>query len=139
MTFAARCLNGGVSAGVAITNQTAYNYSLSGIGGTATATYRLDNTGVAKATNFGGTLTAITGEWMTAGTVALYEARAVWQGGTGTTGGPTGWVALTATRDWTLSATNNFALQDLNVEIRLASTGVVLATATITFDVDSAP
>lgn len=139
MTFAARCLNGGLTPGATITDQSALNYSLSGLGGTATATYRLNATGVAYYTNAAGTLTAISGEWLTSGTAALYEAQGVWGAGTGTTGGPTGWVALNVTRDWTLTRSNNFANRDLALQIRVAATGVVLASATITFEVDSAP
>lgn len=139
MTFAARSLAGGVTPGAKITDQTAANYSLSGIGGTATATYRLNATGVAYYTDPTGTLTAITGEWLTSGTAALYEAQGVWGAGTGTTGGPTGWVALNVTRDWTLTRSNNFANRNLALQIRLAATGVVLASATIAFEVDSAP
>lgn len=139
MTFAARCLNGGLTPGAIITDQSALNYSLSGLGGTATATYRLNATGVAYYTDAAGTLTAISGEWLTSGTAALYEAQGVWGAGTGTTGGPTGWVALNVTRDWTLTRSNNFANRDLALQIRVAATGVVLASATITFEVDSAP
>lgn len=139
MTFAARSLAGGLSAGVALTNQSALNYSLSGLGGCATATYRLNSSGVAYYTDETGTLTAISGEWLGSGAAALYEAQGVWGAGTGTTGGPTGWVALNVTRDWTLYRCNNFATRELALEIRLASTGVVLASATILFEVDSAP
>ena len=139
MTFAARSLAGGLTPGATITDQTAANDSLSGLGGTATATYRLNATGVAYYTDVTGTLTAISGEWLTSGTAALYEAQGVWGAGTGSTGGPTGWVALNVTRDWTLSRTNNFANRDLALQIRVAATGVVLASATITFEVDSAP
>ena len=139
MTFAARCLNGGLTPGATITDQSALNYSLSGLGGTATATYRLNATGVAYYTDVTGTLTAISGQWLTSGTAALYEAQGVWGAGTGTTGGPTGWVALNVTRDWTLTRSNNFANRDLALQIRVAATGVVLASATITFEVDSAP
>lgn len=141
MTFAARVLgaSSGAAAGAVITDQSASNLTLSGIGGTATATYRLALTGVASATNGAGVLTAIPGEWLTSGAAALYEAQGVWQAGTGTTGGPTGWVALSATRDWTLSATNSYDVRPLDVSIRLASTGAVLTTATISFEVDSAP
>ena len=141
MTFASRTLGAtaGAASGAVITDQIAQNYSLSGLGGTATATYRLASTGVASATNGAGVLTAIPGEWLTSGAASLYEAQAVWQPGTGTTGGPTGWVALSSTRDWTLSATNSYDVRPLDVSIRLASTGAVITTATISFEVDSSP
>ena len=139
MTFAARTLGGSSVGGAFITDRMAENLSLSGLGGTATATYRLASTGVASATNSAGVLTAISGEWLLSGSASLYEAQAVWQAGTGVTGGPTGWVALSSTRDWTLTATNNYVARPLEVSIRLASTGAVITTATISFEVDSAP
>lgn len=139
MTFAVRTLGGAVASGALVSDQDALNYSLSGIGGTATATYRLALTGVASTTNGLGTLVAIPGQWLLSGTVALYEAQGVWQAGSGVTGGPTGWVALSSTRDWTLSATNNAVNRPLVISIRLVSTGAVITTATISFDVDSAP
>lgn len=124
---------------VKITDQTASNFSLSGIGGTATATYRLANTGVASATNSGGTLTAITGEWLLSGAASAYEARGTWSGSGGTVGGPTTWSTLSTTRDWTLQVTGNFVTRTLALEIGLAGTSTAIATATITFEVDSAP
>lgn len=139
MTFAARTLGGSSVGGAFITDRMAENLSLSGLGGTATATYRLASTGVASATNSAGVLTAISGQWLLSGSASLYEAQAVWQAGTGVTGGPTGWVALSSTRDWTLTATNNYVTRPLEVSIRLASTGAVITTATISFEVDSAP
>lgn len=141
MSFAARPLGAasGASGGAFITDNSALDYTLSGIGGTATATYRLASSGVASATNLAGVLTAISGEWLTSGAASLYEAQAVWQAGTGTTGGPTGWVALSSNREWTLTATNFYATRPLVVSIRLASTGAVITTATISFEVDSAP
>jgi hypothetical protein len=48
-------------------------------------------------------------------------------------------VALNVTRDWTLTRSNNFANRDLALQIRVAATGVVLTSATIAFEVDSAP
>lgn len=139
MTFAARTVGGYLNIGAAISDQTAENQSLSGIGGTASATYRLASSGLAYATNAAGTLTVITGEWLLYGAVASYEAQGTWGAGSGTTSGPTGWNSLSVTRDWSLTATNSIKTRTLFVEIRQASTAVVIATATITFDVDSAP
>ena len=126
MSFAARQHTSSLSGLVSITDQNADNDSLSGIGGTATA-------------NPAGVLTAISGEWRLSGASADYEAQATWGSGTGTTGGPTGWVSLSTTRDWTLTATDNTVSRPLTVEIRLASGAILLDTATITFSVDSAP
>jgi hypothetical protein len=139
VSFAVRTLGGAVASGALVSDQDALNYSLSGLGGTATATYRLASSGVASSTDGVGTLVAIPGEWLLSGTASLYEAQGVWQAGSGVTGGPTGWVVLSSTRDWTLSGTNNFVNRPLIISIRLASTGAVITTATISFDVDSAP
>jgi hypothetical protein len=139
VSFAVRTLGGSTAFGALISDQSAENLSLSGIGGTASADYRLASTGVASATNSAGVLTAISGEWLLSGAASLYEAQAVWQAGTGVTGGPTGWVSLSSTRDWTLSGTNRYVTRPLFVSIRLASTGAVITSATINFEVDSAP
>lgn len=124
---------------VKISDQTASNFSQAGIGGTATATYRLANTGVASATNTGGTLVAITGEWLLSGSASAYEARGTWSGTGGTIAGPTTWSSLGTTRDWTLTVTGNTITRTLALEIGLAGTSTAIATATITFEVDSAP
>ncbi len=135
---------------VVLSDQLAQNNSLSGVGGTATATYRLASTGVASATNSAGVLTAISGQWLTSGTAADYEVYAEWSpvgGGPGgiVGGGSTGgaasgtWLSLGTTRDFTLSATNNFVERELYIRIRNAATQTVVNFCTITAEVDSAP
>ncbi|MFZ9767205.1 MAG: hypothetical protein ACO3C4_01775 [Candidatus Limnocylindrus sp.] len=125
-----------------ISDQSALNYSLSGVGGTASATYRLANNGVASRTNVSGTLTAISGEWLVAGNASDFEAYMAPDGGGsgGTTSGTFNtWVNLGTTQDWTLTATNNSATRSFTLQIRIASSGEVVDTATISFEVDSAP
>jgi hypothetical protein len=124
---------------VKITNQSASNPSLAGIGGTATATYRLSSTGEASSTVTSNTLVPISGEWLVGGTASDYEVQGTWSGSGGTVGGPSGWVSLGTTRDFTLTVTSAFITRDLALEIRIAASTLVVATATITFDVDSAP
>lgn len=125
---------------VKITDQTAENYSRSGIGGSATATYRLHSSGQASATNASGVLTNISGEWLVgSGTTSDYEVQGTWSGSGGTVGGPTGWVGLGTTRDYTLTVVNNVVTRNLALEIRIAASALIIATATIAFDVDSAP
>lgn len=124
---------------VKISNQTARNDTQAGLGGTATATYRLQNTGFAFATNTSGVLTGITGEWLLSGAVANYEARGTWSGSGGTVGGPTTWSALSTTRDWTMQVTGADVTMTLALEIGLAGTSTAIATATITFNVNAAP
>jgi len=46
---------------------------------------------------------------------------------------------LGTTRDWGLTVTGAYAHRLLDIQIRLASTGSVLDSATITFEIDSAP
>ena len=126
---------------VVLSDQSALNNSLAGIGGTATATYRLANTGVASRTNSAGVLTAISGHWLTSGSAANYEVYAEWGSGGGTTGWatPATWLSLGTTRDFTLTATNSSVQRELYIQIRLASTQAVVNFCTITVSVDSAP
>jgi len=140
---------GGGSALVSISNNVAFNLSLAGQGGTATATYRLASSGGASRTNAAGSLVNISGEWLVSGSASDYEVRGTWSaqgGGDGWEGGgsvggatPNTWLALSTTRDYTLSATNNYANRGLTVEIRYAANTTILDTAVIDFDVDSAP
>lgn len=124
---------------VKISNQTARNNTQAGLGGTATATYRLSNTGSALASNTSGVLTAISGEWLLSGAASAYEARGTWSGSGGTVGGPTTWSVLSTTRDWTLQVTGADVTRTLALEIGLAGTSTAIATATITLNVNAAP
>lgn len=140
---------GGGGALVSISNNIAANFSLAGSGGTATATYRLSDNGAAYRTNASGSLISISGEWLVSGSASDYEVRGTWsaQGGGdgweggGTIGGatPNTWLSLGTLRDYTLSATNNYANRGLTVEIRYAANTTILDTAVIDFEVDSAP
>jgi hypothetical protein len=135
---------------VVLSDQYAANLSLSGVGGTATATYRLRSDGQALATNVSGTLVNITGQWLTSGTSSNYEVYAQWspQGGGpggipggGVIGGatPQTWLSLGTTRDFTLSATNNAVERELYIQIRNAATQEIVNFCVITVEVDSAP
>lgn len=134
--------NIGVAASsVEITNVTASNSSLAGIGGSATATYRLASSGGAFRTISSGTLTAISGQWLLSGSASDYEAFvSVNSGGTGTPGGTFDtWVNLGTTRNWTLTSENSFSTTTFTVQIRNAATLAVVDTAQVTMEVDSAP
>jgi len=127
------------NASVAISNQEAMNFSQAGLGGTAVARYKLDSNGAAYRTNYNGTLVSISGEWLTGGSASQFDVYATFSGSGGTVTGTTGsWINLGTTREWTLSVTNNFVTRSLAIEIRLASSGAVLDSATIDFEVDSA-
>jgi hypothetical protein len=139
----------GGSAAVSISNVFTRNLSLAGIGGTATATYRLNSTGQASRNISTNTLVDISGEWLVSGTASDFEVYATWsaQGGGdgwdggGTIGGatPATWLNLGTLRDYTLSATNNYVNRGLTVQIRYAANSYVVDTAVIDFEVDSAP
>ena len=139
-----------VNVAVNITDVSALNYSLNGVGGTATATYRLGSNGQARSTNNSGVLTDISGEWLVTGTASDFEVYATWSpqgGGPGdiTGGGNVGgdatatWLSLGTTRDFTLTATNNAVERELYIQIRYTPTSTVLDSATIYVSVDSAP
>jgi len=126
-----------------ISNQTAVNGSLSGVGGTATAKYRLQNSGQAQKTNVPGTYVNISGEWLVgAGPVSDFEVFGTW--GTdngGAIGGdtPDTWLGLGTTREFTFAVENNNLIRTLTLQIRYIPTLTVVDTAVITFEVDSAP
>ena len=133
-------LRGKSNASVAISDQSALDYSYSGSGGQGFARYQLNANGVAYRTNFNGTLIAIGGEWLTSGSAGLFDAYATWTGSAGNPGGVTGaWQNLGTTREWLIYIEDGYASRTLAVQIRLASSGAVLDTATITFEVDSTP
>lgn len=126
---------------VKITDKTAVNNSKAGVGGTAAATYRLRNDGVALRQQ-GTSLVTISGEWLVgSGTTSDYEVQATELSGSGGSfSGPgAGWNNLSTTRDWTLTVTDDFGDREVLIEIRIAATSLVIATATISFEVDSAP
>lgn len=132
---------GGGGGEVVITDVSAVNLSLAGIGGTASSTYRLASSGVARRSN-GASLVDITGEWLPSGNSSLFEVQAtvISSNGIGSFVTPgAGWHNLGTTRDWVLTATNNFADREIYVEIRYAANGTVADTATIYIEVDSAP
>ena len=124
---------------VKISNQTARNDTQAGLGGTATATYQLSNTGFALASNTSGVLTVISGEWSLSGAASAYEARGTFSGSGGTVGGPTTWSSLGTTRNWTLQVNGADVTYTLALEIGLAGTSTAIATATITLNVNAAP
>lgn len=137
MTFAARTLRG--SAPVSITDQSATGQNLSGVGGTSTAGYRLQNSGVAQRT-LNGTYSSITGEWLLDGAVSAYEAKGTFASirGTPTQSGPTTWTSLASTQTWTMASTNDDSDGTWTIEIRYAS-GSVIDTAVISMTSLSTP
>lgn len=149
MTFAVRTLREQQNP-INIEDAFATNTSLAGIGGTATATYRLDGSGQAWVTNVSGVLIPLSNQWLLYGTASDFEVYATWSPVGGGPGGITGggivggatpgvWLNLGTQRDYTLTETSGLAERELYVQIRQAASGVVLDSATITVQVDSAP
>ncbi len=104
------------------------------IGGTATAGYKLLNTGVAQKTIASGAYQNITGEWLVAGANTDFEAKMTFVSGTALTNGTIGsWVALSSSQTWSLVSTGSDEGCVYTCEIRRAMDGVVLDSADITF------
>lgn len=97
----------------------------------ATASYALESDGDI-ATNL-----VDSGDWITpkAAAGADYECRATVVSGTFTSGTFGSWLALSSTRTWTLTQTTlGTSTASMLIEIRRASDGTVLDSATISFE-----
>jgi hypothetical protein len=140
---------GGGGTLVQISNNIAENFSQAGLGGTATATYRLGNDGQTTRTLVNGSFVQISGEWLVSGSASDYEVYGTWSSvgggdgyvGGGTVGGatPGTWLSLGTTRDYTLTETGLYAQRGLTLQIRDTATSTVRDTAVIAFEVDAAP
>lgn len=101
--------------------------------GSARAGYALKTDGIAyQATTTTPAYVALE-PWMAFGTAADYETRATLLSGTSPTGSAVGsWLALSSNVEWALlQTTSGSKSASITVDIRLASSGAVLATATI--------
>jgi len=104
--------------------------------GTAQANYQIGSDGKVRDQSLG-----ILESWLLGGgTASNYEVRATVTSGSLSTGTVGSWLNCGTTRTWTLrnSAMNNSVLTCvMTVEIRLASSGVVQDSATITLEAES--
>ena len=108
-------------------------------GTTATASYRLANTGDIETTLLGNGI-ADRGDWITPQiNMANYECRATLLTGTFSAGAFNAWQSLATSRIWSIQATVGTGVQtaSMTLEIRRASDAVVLASETITFSAES--
>ena len=103
----------------------------------AVAQYRLENDGDIGATSGTNTVGDI-GDWITPKTnMASYECRATMLSGSLTTGTTGAWINLATTRTWTVSRSGvGTNLASMTLEIRRASDGTVMDSATISFIAD---
>jgi len=124
---------GSANASVSITNQNVFKSGRN----TQTASYSIANDGKVK--NQAG---AILEAWLqgSGGVVANYEVRATLDSGTLTSGTTGSWLNCSTTRTWSLtnSASDNSTIYAaLTIEIRLAATGVVQDSASVTLAAES--
>lgn len=107
---------------------------------TATAGYQLELDGdiAANGDGTGGSFVDV-GDWISpkGAAGAAYECRASIVSGTLSSGTTGSWLALSSTRTWTRTAASALNTCVFTLEIRLAASGVVLGTATITLTAES--
>jgi hypothetical protein len=97
----------------------------------ATCLFRLNNSGIAERNTTGSYLSEFT--WLLRGASGDYEARMTTISGTLTTGTAGTWEALSLTRTWGKTRTGvGISTYSGTLEIRDASTLVVLASCTVT-------
>lgn len=124
----------GPGGSVAISDQSPYTYNITPT--SSTAEYSLKNDGVAQYIDSVGT-TPISGEWLVSGSAADFEVRATATSGTLTYGTTGSWESLGTTRAWGVTRTTiGIKSCTLTIEIRRASDGVVLDSATITLSAE---
>ena len=95
------------------------------------ARYQLTSAGVANKYTETTGYVAISGEWLLGGSASDYEARFTPTIGT-LTSGPTGWNALSSTREWTVARTSVGSKSCTGtIEIGLLGTSTAIDSATI--------
>ena len=102
----------------------------------SSASYQLTSSGAINSITASGGTTSL-GNWITPTSAAgaNYEVRATEDSGSVTSGTIGSWETLDTTHTWTLTRTAvGSANCTLTIEIRLASSGAVLDTATITLE-----
>jgi hypothetical protein len=107
---------------------------------TATAGYQLESDGdIGQRDQSSGGLYTDVGDWIAPKGMAgaAYECQATLVSGTLSSGTTGSWLALNVTRTWTVSATSTLKSCTFTLEIRLAATGTVLATMTVTLTAES--
>ena len=117
---------------ISITNQVVTDSSAS----TAVASYAIQSTGTVVNHD-----SAILETWLLGGgTASNYEVRATVSSGSLTTGTTGSWLSCGSTRTWAISNSardNSTETCVLTIQIRLASTGVVQDSATVTLSAES--
>lgn len=108
------------------------------VAGTASGTYQLTSGG--KYNYIRAHASTITGDWVIPnGNAGNYEALVTVTSGTLTSGTAGSWVSLGTTQSWVKTVTNAAASVTFTLSLRIAATGVVVKTITVTIDVDGSP
>jgi hypothetical protein len=108
------------------------------VGGTAGASYQLDNLG--KVNLIRAHASTITSDAVIPNAnIVLYEAFVTVTSGSLTSGTTGAWVALSSTRTWNKQVTNAAASVAFDLQLRLASNQIVVKTIHVTIEVDGSP
>lgn len=99
----------------------------------AEARYRLNSSGVEQTYTSTNLAYTTVGTWLVSGTNSQFEVRATAVSGTVTSGTMNTWQALSTSREWNVTKTfsSGVKLAVITIEIRRASTGVIVDTATV--------
>ncbi len=103
----------------------------------AEARYRLNSSGIEQSYISDDLFYTNIGTWLVSGTNSQFEVRATETSGTVSTGTVGSWLVLSTSREWTVARTTiGTKSVTLTIEIRKASTGVIVATATAQLDAE---
>jgi hypothetical protein len=106
------------------------------IGVPASAIYALNSDGTGSSTQD----TPATFTWLTTGLASQAEVRATYNSGTLSSGTTGSWLPMSSNNAWSCNrAANGTNFLNLTIEIRRASDGVVLDTATVSFTAARSP
>ena len=99
----------------------------------AEARYRLNSSGAEQTYTSTALAYTTVGTWLVSGTNSQFEVRATAVSGTVTSGTMNTWEALSTSREWTAAKTFSVGVKQavITIEIRKASTGVIVDTATV--------
>lgn len=112
---------------------TGHTITDSAVGAACSATFAMGNNGVASWATINNGSGNFSPEWQPSGSVSAYEVRWTNTSGTPSSGTTGSWLNLGTTRSWTVNqAVAGTKSCTGTVEIRDATTGIVLASASIT-------
>ena len=107
----------------------------------AEARYRLNSSGAEQTYTSTDLAYTTVGTWLVSGTNSQFEVRATAVSGTVTSGTMNTWETLSTSREWTAAKTFSVGVKQavITIEIRRASTGAVVDTATVDLGAEIEP